>query len=163
MQKLFLSTALATVLALGGAALAQQSSPSGPSTAPSTTAPSGSPTGAMAGPASGMRASDIIGTDVKNPQGETVGEIEELLVQNDGRVTHVVISVGGFLGMGDRRVAVPFNEMQVQADGRQITYNITKDQLKQQPEYRPERSGEPARSDQPGQQRQPGQPGQPRQ
>lgn len=167
MRTLFLSTALATALALSGAALAQTSSSpnatgtngtstkspgtSGTmhqnSTHPSTTKSGAadttgstgmstrSPSGSMA--ASGeMSAKDLIGTNVKNQQGETVGEIEDLLVTKDGNVSHAVLSVGGFLGVGDRRVEVPLDDMQIGSNGKQVTYNVTKDQLKQMPEYK---------------------------
>lgn len=83
-----------------------------------------------------MSAKDLIGTNVKNQQGETVGEIEDLLVTKDGNVSHAVLSVGGFLGVGDRRVEVPLDDMQIGSNGKQVTYNVTKDQLKQMPEYK---------------------------
>lgn len=147
MRKLFLSTALATAVALSGAAFAQTNgstkTPSGTTgTMNHTTQPSGTTTSTRAAPSGSamtsgeMSAKDLIGTNVKNNQGDTVGEVEDLLVDKDGRVTHAILSVGGFLGVGDKRVEVPLDEMQIQANGKQITYNVTKDQLKQQPEYK---------------------------
>ena len=52
---------------------------------------------------------DIIGTKVVNPQHEDLGKIEDLIVDSSGRVSYAVLSFGGFLGMGDKDFAIPFN------------------------------------------------------
>ncbi|BBK29987.1 PRC-barrel domain protein [Stella humosa] len=85
-------------------------------------------------PVTGMRVSKIIGTKVKNSAGENVGSIEDLVVREKDQVVMAVLSVGGFLGIGDRKVAVPWNELSFGAD-RTVTYNVTKEQLQSQPEY----------------------------
>ncbi len=85
-------------------------------------------------PVTGMRVSKIIGTKVKNSAGENVGSVDDLVVREKDQVVMAVLSVGGFLGIGDRKVAVPWNELSFGTD-RTITYNVTKEQLKDQPEY----------------------------
>ena len=57
------------------------------------------------------RASKLEGLDVYNSNNEKIGDISELLVDNSGKIQAVVIGVGGFLGMGEHDVAVPFEQM----------------------------------------------------
>lgn len=58
-----------------------------------------------------MRASQIVGASVIGLDHNRIGEVEEVLLGRDGRVEGVVIQVGGFLGMGGKRVAVPFDQI----------------------------------------------------
>jgi sporulation protein YlmC with PRC-barrel domain len=87
------------------------------------------------------RASQLIGTvigaDVVNRQGERVGRIDDLLIDADGTITHAVLSVGGFLGLGDHLVAVPFPELEiaVEEDDLEVTYDVSEDELKAKPEF----------------------------
>lgn len=63
-------------------------------------------------PASGQwRASKLIGVDVYNNQNEKIGEIDELIMTSNGQIAGAVIGVGGFLGMGERNVMVPLNQL----------------------------------------------------
>src|ERR1700736_5236933 len=57
------------------------------------------------------RASKVVGLNVYNEKNENVGSINDLLVDKSGNIKAAVISVGGFLGMGARLVAVPFDKM----------------------------------------------------
>ena len=105
-------------------------------------------------PATGQwRASKLIGVDVYNQQNEKLGEISELILTSSGQIAGAVIGVGGFLGMGERDVMVPLNQLRFTnteggattgsaADGDRKWYperamlNATKDQLKQMPEFK---------------------------
>jgi sporulation protein YlmC with PRC-barrel domain len=58
------------------------------------------------------RASRLEGLNVYNQNNEKVGDIREVLVNQQGQVEAVVIGVGGFLGLGERDVAVPYNALQ---------------------------------------------------
>ena len=58
------------------------------------------------------RASKLDGLDVYNPNNEKIGDISELIVDRGGKVEAIVIGVGGFLGMGEHLVAVPFEKVQ---------------------------------------------------
>ena len=57
------------------------------------------------------RSSKLIGVDVYNEANEKVGNIEELILDKSGKVEHVVLGVGGFLGMGEHFVAVAFDKL----------------------------------------------------
>jgi sporulation protein YlmC with PRC-barrel domain len=57
------------------------------------------------------RSSKLIGVDVYNEANEKVGSIEELILDKSGKVEHVVLGVGGFLGMGEHYVAVAFDKL----------------------------------------------------
>ena len=60
--------------------------------------------------AAGYRASKVIGSSVANNDNETIGKIDDLLVSSDGKDPYAVLSIGGFLGMGSRLVAVPLRQ-----------------------------------------------------
>jgi sporulation protein YlmC with PRC-barrel domain len=57
------------------------------------------------------RASKVVGLNVYNEKNENVGSINDLLMDKSGSIKAAVISVGGFLGMGARLVAVPFDKI----------------------------------------------------
>jgi hypothetical protein len=57
------------------------------------------------------RSSKLIGVDVYNEANEKVGDIEELILDKSGKIENVVLGVGGFLGMGERYVAVAFDKL----------------------------------------------------
>jgi sporulation protein YlmC with PRC-barrel domain len=57
------------------------------------------------------RASKVVGLNVYNEKNENVGSINDLLMDKSGGIKAVVISVGGFLGMGARLVAMPFDKV----------------------------------------------------
>src|SRR5580704_5276114 len=71
-----------------------------------------SATGAQSASAADLwQGSKIIGLNVYNPQNEKIGSIVQLMVDKNGSIQSVVIGVGGFLGMGERDVAVKFSEL----------------------------------------------------
>ena len=57
------------------------------------------------------RASKLVGVDVYNTANEKIGDIEEILIDASGKVTSVIIGVGGFLGMGQHDVQVQLSEL----------------------------------------------------
>ena len=57
------------------------------------------------------RASKLIGSSVTNMQDQSVGTIDDVVLDNDGKIVSVLVSVGGFLGLGEKRVAVAFKEL----------------------------------------------------
>lgn len=83
-----------------------------------------------------MRASKLIGIDVKNAQGDKLGKIDDVMVDIDNeRAAYVVLSAGGALGVGNRMVAVPAASFKVGNDKDGVILNATADQLKKAPEY----------------------------
>lgn len=89
--------------------------------------------------ASGYRASKIIGGTVVNEANETVGKVDELLIGADGKTPYAVLSVGGFLGLGDRLVVVPYESLKMAANKIMLP-GATKEALKVLPEYKYVRS-----------------------
>lgn len=87
------------------------------------------------------RGSKIIGSTVYNDQNQSVGKIDDLLIGNDGKAPFAVLSVGGFLGMGDHLIVVPTSNLRVafdkdKSDNTKIVLpGATKDQLKGLPEF----------------------------
>ncbi len=84
-----------------------------------------------------LRTSKIVGTKVYNGANENIGIVEDIILKPDGSLDEVVLSVGGFLGLGDKYVAVPFSDMKGVRDGSslKITTDGTKDSLKALPDY----------------------------
>ena len=83
----------------------------------------------------GYRASKVIGSSVVNEAGDTVGKIDDIIVGADGKAPFVVLSVGGFLGVGDKLVALPYEQMRT--NGKKIVLpGATKDSLKSLPEFK---------------------------
>jgi sporulation protein YlmC with PRC-barrel domain len=83
-----------------------------------------------------MRASKLIGVAVLNPAGETIGDVNEVVFDASGKVNAVVVGVGGFLGMGEREVAIAFGSLHMTRgdDGRMVVMiDATKDALKSAP------------------------------
>lgn len=82
-----------------------------------------------------VQAEKLIGADVKNAQNETIGEVEAVRLGQGGSVQDVIVSVGGFLGMGARDVALSWNDLQVTQNGEAVQTTMTEEQLRNLPEY----------------------------
>lgn len=65
---------------------------------------------------SGWRATKIIGAAIYNEADEKVGTIDDLIVSRTDRIPYAIISVGGFLGIGKKLVAVPMGNLQFSMD-----------------------------------------------
>lgn len=85
--------------------------------------------------ASGYRTSKVVGATVVNEAGETVGKIDDLIVTPADKVPFAVLSVGGFLGVGDKLVVVPASSLEVR-DAKMYLGGATKESLKSLPEYK---------------------------
>jgi sporulation protein YlmC with PRC-barrel domain len=84
-----------------------------------------------------LRTSKIVGAKVYNNSNENIGSVEDIVLKPDGTMDEVVLSVGGFLGIGDKYVAVPFNNLKISRDGSslKIMTDGTKESLKSLPDY----------------------------
>ena len=60
----------------------------------------------------GYRVSGFLGERVVTPDGETVGRIDDFIIGDD-EVLMTIISTGGFLGIGDRKVAIPYSSLNI--------------------------------------------------
>ena len=85
--------------------------------------------------AAGYRASKVIGTSVVNDANETIGKIDDLLVSADGKEPFAVLSIGGFLGMGNHLVALPYDNLKF-VDKKFVLPGGTKEGLKMLPEFK---------------------------
>ena len=84
----------------------------------------------------GYRASKLMGTSVTNEKNEKIGTLSDLVVARN-RSLFAVLEVGGFLGMGAHLVAVPYETLVINDEGREIRLSgASKDELKKLPEVR---------------------------
>jgi len=136
-----LAIALATMLGASTAAYAQAPAapaPAAPSahTTPAPMTPSGSFVSTQA--PDQWLASQVIGMDVYGPADENLGDVSDVLFDRQGNVIAAVIGVGGFLGMGQKAVAVPITMVEVVRanDTDKLVLRKTKDELKAAPEFK---------------------------
>jgi sporulation protein YlmC with PRC-barrel domain len=112
------------------------------------TAPKAVPEGPAANilasiPANAMTVTHWYKQSVYDPSDAKVGEIMDVLVDHDGKIAALIVGVGGFLGMGEKDVAVPFNAVQFKTKDNNKWYpvmNTTKDALKNAPGYKYDRT-----------------------
>ena len=84
--------------------------------------------------ATGMRASRLMGADVYNDQDEHIGTLDDLMIADNGTVAFAILSVGGFLGIGSRLVAVIFDRLLID-DYRVVLPGATREELKRLPQF----------------------------
>ena len=83
-----------------------------------------------------LSASTLGGDRVVNLQNEDLGKIEELMIDLEtGRIAYVVLSFGGFLGMGDKLFALPWSAFSVDTTEKRFILNVDKELLKQAPGF----------------------------
>jgi|ERR1051326_635737 sporulation protein YlmC with PRC-barrel domain len=82
------------------------------------------------------KASSLIGMDVRNAQNEKLGDIKDLAVDlPSGKIEYAVLSVGGFLGIGDKYVAVPVNAFTFNPDKNELMLNADKAKVQNAPTF----------------------------
>lgn len=82
----------------------------------------------------------FVGEAVTNQAGENIGDINDVLFDKTGRISTVVIGVGGFLGIGEKSVAVPFSALSFTADSagkRVVMVPLSKERLQAAPAFQP--------------------------
>ena len=127
MRKLGAVCCLAVGLAIGPA-LAQNAPPGNPAE-----------TGFVAQQPNDRLASRLIGLNIQNPANETIGEIYDVVLTDAGAVKAYIVSVGGFLGIGRRYVAIAPKAVPLTRQDEKTwkaTINANKDQLRAAPEYK---------------------------
>ncbi|MGE3540298.1 MAG: PRC-barrel domain-containing protein [Candidatus Tectimicrobiota bacterium] len=84
-----------------------------------------------------IQASKLLGANIKNANDTTIGDIQDLIITGDDKIPQAIVSVGGFLGIGDKLVAVPYDELRVTRveNEQRVVYNVTKEQLEALPTY----------------------------
>lgn len=89
--------------------------------------------------AAGIKASKLVGATVKNANGESIGEIHEVVLGNDGRAEGLIVDVGGFLGINEKPVMVRWSDVTIRSDSNgsvTVATSMDKSQLEQLPEYK---------------------------
>ncbi len=82
-----------------------------------------------------IRASQLHGLNIQNPDGKSVGEIQDLVINaNNGRVQYAAVTYGGFLGLGDKMFAVPFEAFKCRPNPEDknehvVVLNVSQEQL----------------------------------
>jgi hypothetical protein len=113
---------------------ASPATPAPPATSPATPPAPTATTQPMSGPQA-ADAKKLIGRNVKNADGDTIGEIKSVFISSAGTVDSVMVGVGGFLGVGEREVQLAWKDLQIADNGEKVTVNMTKDQLKAMAPY----------------------------
>lgn len=129
-----LATTAVALLLTGGAYAQDTTAPASP--APATEAPAEAPVTR----ADGHLASNMIGETVYNgtsEDAENIGKVNDVVIGADGKVEAVVVGVGGFLGLGEKNVAVNYGEVEwaEQNGDRWLVMNTTKEQLQAQADF----------------------------
>jgi sporulation protein YlmC with PRC-barrel domain len=83
-----------------------------------------------------LSASTLIGNQVRNPEGERLGRIEDIVIDLDaGRIAYAVLSFGGFLGIGDKLFALPWSALALDQEAEEFVLDVDKDMLKRAPGF----------------------------
>lgn len=154
-RKLLATTAIASVVATGAFAQSgKTTAPAADAAATTTAAPTADQANANVNtavvPADGQLASNLIGETVYNGTGdnaEKIGNVNDLILSSSGQIESVIVGVGGFLGIGEKNVALSYSEIDwAERDGdRWIVVATTADALKELPAF-DRRAYEPANS-----------------
>lgn len=99
----------------------------------------GTEPGMKEGPMTGsesFRASDLMGMKVTNDQGEQLGDVNDIVISDTGRVQYLILSQGGVPGIGNKMIPVPFFAVRVNTMGNEVILsNIDKKKLEQAPSF----------------------------
>ena len=90
--------------------------------------------------ATDMRADKLIGTSVYNTEGQSVGSVQDIVFDKDGKIVGVVLKVGGILGIGGKSVGIKWTEVEVTPQQDTVKVNYTEDQLKVAPDFKTQES-----------------------
>jgi sporulation protein YlmC with PRC-barrel domain len=83
-----------------------------------------------------MSASSLTGDRVVNKAGDNLGKIEDIMIHIDsGRVAYAVLSFGGFLGIGDKLFAIPWEALSLDEDRKEFILRVEKEKLEKAPGF----------------------------
>lgn len=147
MKTSYLAGASLAALVLAGAVNAQETTAeknnaatsASPTAVQEGAAPSAGGSFATTQSATDWRSSKVIGLNVYNAKNEKIGDINDLIIGSSGSITHAVVGVGGFLGIGEKYVAIPFSSVKMSRDkdGKpSAMVDSTKEALKAAPTYK---------------------------
>jgi sporulation protein YlmC with PRC-barrel domain len=83
-----------------------------------------------------LSASTLIGNAVRNHEGEDLGRVEDFMLDLEtGRMAYVVLSFGGFLGLGNKLFAVPWSAFTIDSIHHAFVLDVSKERLKEAPGF----------------------------
>jgi hypothetical protein len=84
-------------------------------------------------------ASNLTGATVYNANNEAIGDVNDVILSRDGKIDGMVIGVGGFLGIGEKSVAIKMDQIKMQETetGLKLVLDTTREQLAEAPEFKP--------------------------
>ncbi len=83
-----------------------------------------------------LAASSMLGNKVVSPEGEELGILKELMIDLDeGQINYAVLSFGGFLGLGNKLFAIPWEALTLNTDDHTFILDVDKEQLKNAPGF----------------------------
>jgi sporulation protein YlmC with PRC-barrel domain len=83
-----------------------------------------------------LQATTVIGNKIVNPAGEQLGNLKELVIDlEDGRIAYAVLSFGGFMGMGDKLFAIPWEALVPDPQNHTFILDVEKEVLKGAPGF----------------------------
>ena len=92
--------------------------------------------GTTDGQFSPVAASDVLGKNVKNEEGKSLGEIDDLMIETDnGHIVYAALQFGGFAGVGDKLFAVPFQHLRPLDKDRPFVIDVDKERLENAPGF----------------------------
>lgn len=89
-------------------------------------------------PTNGMQASNLIGAEVKTTGSEDVGTVSDLIIDHKGQVMAIIVGVGGFLGMGEKDVAIGWGHVTKSAiadNQKELRIDLTREDLRAAPAF----------------------------
>ena len=138
-MKAFL-TAVSVIALMAVAALAQDTTiPKTSTMAPAPSEQPKPPTTAPGAVVGEMSVNELLNKSVKNAGDESIGDIHDLRIDTNGRIVSVIVGVGGFLGLGAKDVALPYNAFSFGRDASGnvvVTAKATKESLQSAPEWK---------------------------
>ncbi|MEK9969527.1 MAG: PRC-barrel domain-containing protein, partial [Ferrovibrio sp.] len=84
-----------------------------------------------------VKGAKLIGADVINSANDKLGDVDEVLVTTDGRVNAIVVATGGVLGLGERKVVLPWERLRFSSQGSDLVVrtDVSRETLQAMPEY----------------------------
>jgi sporulation protein YlmC with PRC-barrel domain len=151
LKKLLITTAASGLMLSAAWAQAPAPAPDRPATPPAASERPATPPAASESKADGasaavtqqkpdqLLASKVKGTDVVGSDNQKIGDVSDILFDKEGKIEAFVISVGGFLGMGAKDIALPPSQVQWTKEGNdeKLKVSMTKDQLQQAAKFEP--------------------------
>jgi hypothetical protein len=89
------------------------------------------------------RATSVVGSGVKDLADKDAGKIEDLLLDHRGHVGYAVVSFGGFMGIGDKLFAVPWDAVIVDREKRTVYVDVKKETLERSPSFTADKYPDP--------------------